>query len=153
MEPSGFFRCDDSLWPFVMVRMRGLPTSEEYARYLESLTHYLHRPECQLILVDMLQVRLTTTEPLHRQAEWSARHEALLRERSLGIGFVMDACFMRLGLSVSFYLHPPVAPYLVAPHLGVALEWGVQRLEAAGLFTCAARVRERHGLSTERRAG
>lgn len=69
MEDSSFFTLDDSLWPFVLIELRGTPTSEQYTAYLQALTRSIHRPEPHLVVLDMLQARMSSTAQIHQQAE------------------------------------------------------------------------------------
>ncbi len=152
MDSPGFCTFDDSLWPFLLVRLRGMPTNEEFTGYLQSMRFYLQRRESHVAVLDMLQVRMTTNEQLHQQAEWVAEHEVLLGERLLGSSFAVSSSFMRLGLNVLFYLRPPAAPYVITPSLEQAITWGATRLETVGMHACAEQVRRRYVLSAEARA-
>ena len=144
MDDSKFYSIDDSLWPFVLIELRGKATDEEYAEYLQVSTLHLESHGPRLIVLDMMQARFNSTVQIHQQADWMRTHEAALREKTLGCGFSVASAFIRLGMSVIYYLSPPPSPYLIAPTLEQAIVWGAQRLEDLGHGECARRVRQHH---------
>lgn len=141
MSLARFFSIDESLWPLLVVRHRGLPTDEHHEEFLDVSASYVRRGQPYLVLSDMLQAGMSTTAQRHRHLEWLGRHDKLLRANLIGMGFIMDSVFLRLALNVTIHCHPPVCPYIVVPRLELALEWATTRFEATGLRAAADRIR------------
>jgi hypothetical protein len=134
------FHFDDALWPLLIVCPRGTPTDAEYRDYLERMTGYLGRGEAFTSLIDLSQAGMTARHR-HMAAAWCQENDRLLRERLLGTAFIVASPFQRLCVSVVFHLKPPTQPHVVVARWEPALTWAALRLEAAGQWEAAARVR------------
>jgi hypothetical protein len=137
---------DESLWPLQLVRFVGSFTPQQYEDYLAQLLATLQRGEMFIHLPDLTQLAASTSEQRRRQAEWLREHESLMRERMLGLAFVITSPAIRLALSTIFFFKPPPVPYFVAPNLPEAAAWAAQRFEDAGLALPAERIRRHFGL-------
>lgn len=146
MSPVRFFSIDDSLWPLLVIRLRGAPTDEHHAELLELSASYLRRREPYVVLTDMLHAGISTTAQRHRQMEWLGQHDKLLRESLVGMGFILDSVFLRLALNVTIHVHPPVCPYIVVPRMDQALAWAADRFDASSLRGAAERIRRHETL-------
>lgn len=146
MPATRFCSFDDSLWPLLMLRVVGSPSNQQFEEYLAASASSFHRREPHVIVSDLLQVGMVPAELRRRQAEWTARHDGLMRETLLGNAFVINAPFSRLGLTLVLHLKPPSWPYVVVPRMEPAFAWAAVRLEEAGLREPAERVRRHFGL-------
>jgi hypothetical protein len=146
MPSTRFCTFDDSLWPLLMVRVVGDPSNQQFEEYLVACAAYVHRGEPYVIVSDLLQVGMVSAELRRRQAEWTTRHDGLMREVLLGNAFVINSPFSRLGLNIVLHLKPPSWPYVVVPRMEPAFAWAAGRLEEAGLREPAERVRRHFGL-------
>ncbi|MFY0522096.1 hypothetical protein ACN28I_02430 [Archangium gephyra] len=146
MPATRFCSFDDSHWPLLILRVVGEASKQQFEEYLEASASYFHRGEPHVIVSDLLHIGMVSAELRRRQAEWTARHEGIIRETLLGNAFVIsNAPFFRLGLNLLFHLNPPSWPYVVVSSMEPALAWAAGRLEEAGLREPAARVRRHFG--------
>jgi hypothetical protein len=154
MNPRGDIQVDDSLWPLLLVRFVGVPTTPQVEGYLARMTGCLERGERYVSLLDSSRMTgMGPAEQRHLQAAWMKRHDATLRVLSQGTAFVITSPLVRLAVSVVFHIKPSHAPYLVAATLPEAAAWAANRLAAGGLLPAAERVRERFGLGPVQHAG
>jgi hypothetical protein len=137
---------DDSLWPLLMLRIVGEPSNQQFEEYLDLSESYLRRGELHVVIADLTRAGLASAEQRRRRAEWSARHDELMRQTLLGNAFVINGPFLRLGLNIIFHLKPPSWPYVVVPRVEPALGWAAGQLEESGLYEPADRVRRHFGL-------
>jgi hypothetical protein len=142
---------DDSLWPLVLCRFEGTPSLPEFEGYLRKRAGLLQRGP-HLLLVDGMNTGMKPPSQRQRLVEWMGQHEALLRERLLGIAYATNSDQMRLTLSIIFHLRPPVSPYVIFSRMEQAVGWVVHKLEEAGQHEAAERVRYQPGLLLERRS-
>ncbi|HSP80938.1 MAG TPA: STAS/SEC14 domain-containing protein [Myxococcaceae bacterium] len=143
MHTSSTISFDDSLWPLLVVKFTGVPTTPQWEAYLEELTRHLERGERFIALADMSGMSGTgPSEQRFQQVEWLKQHEARLRELHLGAAIVITSPVVRLAVSVVFFLKPAPMPYFIASNVTDAAEWVARRLEEKGLLTEAGRVRE-----------
>jgi hypothetical protein len=147
MSPSSI-TIDDSLWPLLIIRFEGEPSSPQFMEYLARVSDYLARPEQSVSILDASRVHTGTAEQRQLQVEWIRKNEALLRQRLLGSAHVITSPFIRLVTSLILHLQPLPAPYFVASSMNEAVAWAVERLEGAGLLVAAQRVRNHFGLLT-----
>jgi len=154
MTPRGDIQLDGSLWPLLLVRFEGVPTTPQVEAYLAGMTSFLERGEPYVSLLDSSGMTgMGPAEQRHMQAAWLKRHDAKLRVLNQGTAFVITSPLVRLAVSVVFHLKPKNTPYLIAATLLEAADWAAQRLVAAGLAPAAERVRQRFGLGPSRHTG
>ena len=133
--------CDDSQWPLALVRLSGLPSSEQFENYLAQRLAWLHRPERHVLIYDARQARLITTEMRQRQAEWLHEHEALRNEKLLGSAVITTSPFLRLTINLLRGLRRNQAHRCVVATLPPAMLWAADRLHEAGYLELAGRLR------------
>jgi hypothetical protein len=139
---------DDSLWPLLVVKFEGVPTTAQVAEYLEELTRYLERGERYITLNDTTGMTgMGPSEQRQMQVDWMKRHAERCRELSLGVAYAAPSPLVRLTVSVIFFLQPTRAPYLVTSTVSSAAAWVADQLEERGLGPVAERVREHYALS------
>jgi hypothetical protein len=154
MNPRSDILLDDSLWPLLLVRFVGVPTTPQVEAYLAQMTSYLERGEHYVTLLDSSGMTgMGPAEQRHLQAAWMKKHDAKLRVRSQGTAFVITSPLVRLAVSVVFHIKPTHSPYRIAATLPEAAAWAANRLAAVGLLPAAERVRERFGLAPSQRVG
>jgi hypothetical protein len=141
---------DDSHWPLVLSRFVGTPSLAEFEKYLAKRTGLLQRGP-HLFLVDGMRSGIKPANQRQRLVEWMGQHEELLRERMLGTAYATNSDLMRLTLSIVFHLRPPVFPYVIVSQMEQAMGWAVCKLEEAGQYEAAERIRHQSGLFPEQR--
>jgi hypothetical protein len=154
MSTSNHILFDDALWPLLVLRYVGLPTTAQVERSLEELTRHLERGQRFVLIMDSTRVTgMGPAEQRHLQADWLKRHDARLRELALGGAFVITSPLVRLGMSVVVHLKPLPAPYVVTASFADAARWAAERLRDAGEEAAARRVLEHHCPLPEERLG
>ncbi|HYO64968.1 MAG TPA: hypothetical protein VEU33_02695 [Archangium sp.] len=137
---------EDTLWPLLHLKFVGEHMPAQYEEYLERLEKCLRRPEPCLLLVDTHVAQSVPLSHCRRQAEWCREHEALVREKVLGVAFVATSTLVRLSLNVVVQLAPLPMPYTFVSHVRAAGEWAAERFSDMGLLQTAVRVRQHFGL-------
>ncbi|HEX8440823.1 hypothetical protein [Archangium sp.] len=99
----------------------------------------------------MSELHLFSTEQRQRQVEWLKAHEVLMRQKLLGIAYVVTSATVRLTMSVIFHFKPPPVPYTLVSRLGDAGAWAARCLDEARFSTPAALVRSQFGPWVEAR--
>jgi hypothetical protein len=143
---DGEILLDDALWPLLIVRFVGVPTTSQVASYLERMTAYMERGERNVTLIDSTRVSgMVPAEQRNLQAAWMKKHAARMRELNLGTAFVITSPLVRLAVSVIFHLQPMASPYIITGTLGEAAEWAAVQLEKDQQLLAAQRIREHFG--------
>jgi hypothetical protein len=137
---------EDTLWPLLHLKFVGEHTPAQYEEYLVRLETYLRRPEPCIIIADTNVAQSVPLSHCRRQAEWGREHEALLREKVLGVAFVVTSTLSRLSLNVVVQLGPMPMPYTFVSHARAAAEWAAERFSDTGLLQPSVRVRQHFGL-------
>jgi hypothetical protein len=154
MTPQSDIQLDDSLWPLLLVRFKGVPTTPQVEAYLAGMTSFLERGEPYVSLLDSSGMTgMGPAEQRHMQAAWLKQHDEKLRVLSQGTAFVITSPLVRLAVSVVFHIKPKQTPYLIAATLPEAAAWAAHQLAAAGLHLAAERVRQRFGLGPSQSTG
>jgi hypothetical protein len=151
MRSGASFSFDDSLWPLMVVRLTGELSPQEFERYLSRATQYLQRDDRHVCIFDVSELHLFSTEQRQRQVEWLKAHEVLMRQKLLGIAYVVTSATVRLTMSVIFHFKPPPVPYTLVSRLGDAGAWAARCLDEARFSTPAALVRSQFGPWVEAR--
>ncbi|WP_375769033.1 hypothetical protein NR798_46435 [Archangium gephyra] len=145
---------DDALWPLLVVRFLGVPTTAQVQAYLERVTGYLERDGRHAVIFDSSGMTgIGQTHQYHLQAEWLKRHDARLKQVRLGAAYIIQSPVVRLAVSVVYYLRPTTMPYLITAKQGEAAGWAAARLDEDGQHEAAQRVREHFGLNSQRHTG
>jgi hypothetical protein len=137
---------DDSLWPLLIVEIRGTVPLARFEEYLAQRLTYLQRPEKHVTLFDMRHAPMLSSKLRHLQSEWLKQHGALLDAQMLGHALVITSPLLRLTMSTFLKVRPRNAPYLVTPHLNDAAHWCLEALEEAGSNPPADRIKAHFGL-------
>ncbi len=147
MPASRNIEIDDSLWPLLTIRYRGITTTSQYAELLAARSRYLDRHERHLILHDMSQSSSSNSAEQRRlQVEWTKQEDARMRQWVVGIAFVTDSLPLRLLLSVIYHVRPLTTPHAIFPRVSEALPWIVAQLRQSGLKLGGPSLLEHFGL-------
>jgi len=141
------YTCDASLRPLLWVEYRGVSTPDELEACLVRGAAALHSGGRALCIIDASRTWMVSAAERQRCARWLEAHEALLRERLLGVAFVGASPLVRLSLNIVCHLRAPPFPYFIASHVRSAGRWAAERLESLGLSVQARQVRERFDFS------
>ncbi|WP_143177882.1 hypothetical protein [Cystobacter ferrugineus] len=145
---------DESLWPLLTIRYRGVTTASQYAELLAARSRYLDRRERHLILHDMSQSSsMSSGEQRRLQAEWMKQEDARMRQWVVGIAFVTDSVPLRLLLSVIQHVRPLTMPNAIFPRVSEALPWIVAQLRQSGLDIGSPSLLAHFGLEHGRSLG
>lgn len=145
---------DDSVWPLLVVKFMGVPTTAHVHAYLERMTGYLERDERHAVIFDSSGMTgIGQSQQYHLQAEWLKRHDARLKQVRLGAAYIIHSPVVRLAVSVVYYLRPTSTPYLITAKEAEAARWVASRLEEDGQHGAAQRAREHFGLDSHRNTG
>jgi hypothetical protein len=147
LSASRNIEIDESLWPLLTIRYRGITTTPQYAELLAARSRYLDRRERHLILQDMSQSsNVNSVEQRRLQVEWMKQEDARLRQWVVGIAFVTDSATLRLLLSVILHVRPLAMPHAIFPRMSEALPWIVAQLRQSGLEPGSPSLLEHFGL-------
>ncbi|ATB35303.1 hypothetical protein CYFUS_000715 [Cystobacter fuscus] len=154
MPASRSIEIDESLWPLLTIRYRGITTTPQYAQLLAARSRYLDRHERHLILHDMSQSsNMNSTEQRRLQVEWMKQEDARLRQWVVGIAFVTDSVPLRLLLSVIQHVRPLAMPHAIFPRVSDALPWISAQMRQSGLDTGSLSLLAHFGLEHDRSLG
>lgn len=137
---------DDSLWPLLIVQMRGTVPLARFEEYLAQRLTYLQRPERHAALFDMRHAPMLSSELRQCQTEWLKQHASLLDAQMLGYAMVITSPLLRLIMTTFLKVRPRNAPYIVTPHLNDAARWCLTMLEEAGSHPPSERIKAHFGL-------
>lgn len=137
---------DDSLWPLLIVQMRGMVPLARFEEYLAQRLTYLQRPERHVTLFDMRHAPMLSSELRQRQTEWLKQHASLLDTQMLGYAMVITSPVLRLMMTTFLKVRPRNAPYIVTPHVNDAARWCLTALEEAGIHPPTERIKAHFGL-------
>jgi hypothetical protein len=139
---------NDSEWPLLTVSFSGTSSAQEFEAYLARMTAYLNRRETYLAILDSSKAsNAPTLEQRQRQVEWLQKHDAALRQRSLGSAFVITSPFIRLALNIMCQLKPLSCPHTIVGDMKVARAWAAERFQAARLPLPFLLLRNGEGLA------
>ncbi|WP_143177238.1 hypothetical protein [Cystobacter ferrugineus] len=130
--PSPSLLVDDSLWPLLIVQLRGVVSLAHLEEYLVRRLTYLRRQEKHVVLFDMRHTPMLPSEVRQRHSEWLKQHAALIETRVLGHALVVTSPLLRLMLSTFHKVRPRNGRHLVTPHLNDAARWCLGVLEESG---------------------
>ncbi|AKJ06962.1 hypothetical protein ATI61_10574 [Archangium gephyra] len=148
MNRAAPFSFDDSLWPLLGVRLTGELSRSEFEACLDRSTQYLQRGEPHVCIFDLSALWLLSSEQRQRHAEWLETNAALMRQRLLGLAYVVTSPTVVLTMSVIFHFRPPPVPYTLVSRMDSARSWAAWHLEEAGLRAPAERVRHQFTVGT-----
>ena len=137
---------DDTHWPLLLQEFVGSPSVEQCREFFLRRTTYLERGEPHIGISDTTRMKLPPPEFRPMQAEWLARHDALLARTFLGTASIIRAPDILLLKSAASFRTTLPYPTINVTDMHAAVRWSVERLEAAGLAGPAARLRHRFGL-------
>ena len=144
--PSPFLLVDDSLWPLLVIQLRGVVPLAHFEEYLVRRLTYLRRQEKHAVLFDMRHAPMISSEVRQRQSEWIKQHTALIDTQVLGHALVVTSPFLRLMLSTFHRVRPRNGRHLITPHLNDAARWCLGVLEESGGNPPTQRIEAHFGL-------
>jgi hypothetical protein len=153
MESPNNITFDDTLWPLLIIRFTGTPTNHQFEDFLAKRGASLAKRQKHVVIYDTGSLRVLTPEQRQRLIAWFKERKEIQRQVSLGSGLVITSPVTRLLLSSILQFTQTEAPYHVARSLSEAAQWAAARLDEAGLFADAQRVRVNHGAVARRRTG
>jgi hypothetical protein len=120
--------------PLIVVTFDGLASEREFDDYLAKMTtEVLERKQRSVTILDARTSGRAPASQRKKQAEWLKKHDALLRQYSLGSAFVITSPLVRGVLTAIFWLQPMATAYTVVGSLGEAETWAAARLREAGV--------------------
>ena len=118
---------DDSDFPVIVVRYRGLAEDERFEQYLQELTRVRSRGP-SVVIFDALEAGFPPARQRRRQAEWIDQNRALLQRNSLGTVFLLDSSLVRGALTAVLWLSPIPGEWTVVGTREEARQWAEARL-------------------------
>ncbi|MFL5358543.1 hypothetical protein [Archangium sp.] len=153
MEPSSNITFDDSLWPLLVIRFTGMPTNQQFDDFLAKRGASLARRQKHVVIYDTGSFRVLSPEQRQRLINWFRERKAIQKQLSIGSALVITSPVTRLLLSSILQFTQTETPYHVARSVSEAAQWAAARLDEAGLFADAQRVRVHHGAVLRRSTG
>ncbi|MFY0522115.1 hypothetical protein ACN28I_02535 [Archangium gephyra] len=138
---------DDSLWPLLIVQIRGAVPFARFEEYLVQRLAYLERQQKHVMLIDLRHAPMLPSEHRRLQSEWLKQHEHQLDAVVLGHAIVITSPLVRLMLSTFQKARPRSGLHLVTPRLDDAARWCLEVLEEAGCNPPTERIKARFGLT------
>jgi hypothetical protein len=126
------YEVDDSRFPLVIVRYRGLLDDEAFEAYLQRLQEVRSRGP-NVAVLDATHAGYLPASQRRRQAEWLREHAGMMRDNSLGTAFVIPSTLIRGVLTAILWIVPMPGPHVVVETHEQGEEWARARLHAAGL--------------------
>lgn len=121
--------------PIFMVHYEGLLPDDGFRDYLAQVERTLYGPEGKkrVLIHDARAAGPSPPTQRKMQAEWLKKHDARLREITLGSVFVIDSTLVRGILTAILWLQPLPMPHEVCSSVEEGLDWALKRLEAHDL--------------------
>lgn len=120
---------DLSRFPIVNVRFGTSWSDADFDRYLETMEREaLARCEPNVTILDARGAMNTPAIQRRKQAEWLRRHEATLKQHSLGTAFVIDSALVRGVLTAILWMQPMPAAHIVVATIEEAERWAAEQL-------------------------
>lgn len=96
MNDTATIEFDERDWPLLVIRFDGTPTDAEFAAYLSRYEKYLERSDRYgLSLVTKPSAPMTKAKHARMQAAWINEHFDRLRDRCVGLAFVLPSPMTR----------------------------------------------------------
>ncbi len=126
---------DVSFMPIFMVHYGGLVSDEAFKDYLAQVERTLYAADARprVIIHDARAAGHNPPTQRKLQAEWLKKHDARLREITLGSVFVIDSALVRGILTAILWLQPLAMPHEVCGTVEEALDWSAKRLKERNL--------------------
>lgn len=125
---------DDSRYPLLFVTFHGLPSEDEFERYLVRIDEIrIQRGGVTATIMDATRSRGATPKQRRRQAEWLKSNFAVLERTSAGTAFVIDSAIVRGVLTAILWVQPMPGPYTIVATVGEAERWAIANLSQRGL--------------------
>lgn len=154
MPAPGSIEIDESLWPLLTIRYKGVTAIPQFAELLAARSRYLDRHERHLLLHDLSQSSsMSSSEQRRLHLEWMKKEDARLRQWVVGVAFVTDSAPLRLLLSVIYHMRPLAMPHAIFPRLSAALPWVAAQLRQSGLEAPCSSLLAHFGLEHGRSLG
>lgn len=138
---------DESAWPLLIIRYKGLSPLQDYADMLAERSRQLGRQERHMVLHDMREASsMATRGHRHIQLEWMRKEEGRIRQWLVGTASLTDSVALRLLMSAVQHLRPLPVPHATFSRLPAALLWIEAQMRQSGLEAGAHVVRSRFEL-------
>ena len=97
---------EDSAWPIVTLRIRGVISCEEEDRFIGASVAFPDRGERYVVVIDLLEAKTPSSRFVREQAAAIGKREEMLGTYCAGIAFVIDSAMLRGGVRAVFSLSP-----------------------------------------------
>ncbi len=124
---------DETLWPLVIFRSRGVLNDAQFDQYLRAYDRVLGRRELYAALFDAREAKPLEVGHAKRQAKWIADNSEALKKYNVGIAFVIPSPMIRGVLKAILWMRPMPQPHIVFQTVHEALPWLIEKLRRAGL--------------------
>ena len=122
--------------PVVYTRLFGTQNEQEFVEYHERLRVAMVERRSQghrmVTILDLTEAAPLTSRQRTMQTEWSRQTDALFREVSSGIVFVVASAAVRGILTVLFWIRPVPVPHAIVQDLHEAVRWAIARCRETG---------------------
>jgi cobalamin biosynthesis protein CobD/CbiB len=122
--------------PVVYTRLFGAQNEEEFVEYHERLRIAMVETRSQgrrmVTILDLTEAAPLTARQRTLQSEWSRQTDALFREVSSGIVFVVASAVVRGVLTALFWIRPVPVPHAIVQDLDEAVRWAIARCRETG---------------------
>lgn len=119
---------EDSAWPIVTLRIRGVISCEEEDRFIGASVAFPDRGERYVVVIDLLEAKTPSSRFVREQAAAIGKREEMLGTYCAGIAFVIDSAMLRGGVRAVFHFHRPSSPHVVVTTVEEACRWAESRL-------------------------
>ncbi len=137
---------DDTHWPLMIIRLRGVATDAQFEAYLSQVESLQQRGETYVSISDATWLGVPPASQRQRQALWSQQSEQALREQVLGHASIITSPFVRMTVSLLLHIRPLVHPHIAVSDMPSAVNWVTHRLHVGGRISEAERIRRSFGL-------
>ena len=122
--------------PVVYTRLFGTQNEQEFVEYHERLRVAMVETRSQgrrtVTILDLTAAAPLTARQRAMQIEWSRQTDALFREVSLGIVFVVASAVVRGILTALFWIRRVPVPHAIVQDLDEAVSWAIARCRETG---------------------
>jgi hypothetical protein len=140
---SAILTIDDSLWPVVVYRLRGVMSDEQCQEVIDRSNAFLARPERYVSIADLRHAGIVPASQRRVLAEWLRDQQPVFRERLMAHATLLTSASTRLMVSAICYMKPLPMPHITVPHMEGALPFVLGKLREVGLRHEAERAQLR----------
>lgn len=118
--------------PLYVVAFDGVPTDEEFQRYLDWMVDVAQRGDHAMVL-DATHAGLLPPSQRQMQSRWMREYDELNRERTVAMSFVLPNPLLRGLLTALLWAQPMPCPFNVVSRRRSALDWCDAQLRNRGI--------------------